>query len=75
MKKLIILTTFALVAFAGADEVKSKRGTLELTKTMGGSDVACAVDFNDVLTVIKQDNVDVLVKGKCSWAKAAEATA
>ena len=67
MKKLFVMTLALMVAaaFAAPNKVKSKLGDVELTKEKGGGSVVCTAGFNDELTIVKDGDTDVLVKGSC----------
>lgn len=66
MKKVLILVLAALVASSfAAKKVKSKQGDVELTKEAGGGSVVCTAGFNDEMTILKEGDTDVLVKGSC----------
>ena len=67
MKKLFAITLALMVAaaFAAPNKVKSKLGDIELTKEKGGGSVVCTAGFNDELTIVKDGDTDVLVKGSC----------
>ena len=67
MKKLFAMTLALMVAaaFAAPNKVKSKLGDVELTKEKGGGSVVCTAGFNDELTIVKDGDTDVLVKGSC----------
>lgn len=58
---LLVATSFA----AGSGKVKSKIGNLELTKQKDGGSVNCTVDFNEELTLVREDGADAFVKGAC----------
>ena len=67
MKKLffVALALMVAAAFAAPNKVKSKLGDIELTKEKGGGSVVCTAGFNDELTIVKDGDTDVLVKGSC----------
>ncbi|MBQ9226443.1 MAG: hypothetical protein IJ177_09685 [Fibrobacter sp.] len=67
MKKLFVMALGLMVAaaFAAPNKVKSKLGDVELTKEKGGGSVVCTAGFNDELTIVKDGDTDVLVKGSC----------
>ena len=67
MKKLffVALALMVAAAFAAPNKVKSKLGDIELTKEKGGGSVLCTAGFNDELTIVKDGDTDVLVKGSC----------
>jgi hypothetical protein len=66
IKKVMFVALAVLVAssFAGK-KVKSKIGDVDLTKEKGGGSVVCTAGFNDELTIVKEADTDVLVKGNC----------
>lgn len=66
MKKAIAILLIVFVSFAAAqNRVKSKRGSIDLTKAKGGSDAVCTAEFADELTVIRQEDAFALVRGAC----------
>lgn len=67
MKKVFFITLALLVAFsfAAPKKVKSKLGDIELTKEKDGGSVVCTAGFNDELTIVKDGDTEVLVKGSC----------
>ena len=67
MKKFFFVALALMVAsaFAAPNKVKSKLGDVELTKEKGGGNVVCTAGFNDELTIVKDGDTDVLVKGSC----------
>lgn len=56
---LLVTTSFA------ARTVKSKKGDIDLAFERGGSAIVCTAGFYDELTVIKEADMDVLVRGSC----------
>ena len=56
---LLVTTSFA------ARTVKSKQGDIDLAFERGGSTIVCTAGFYDELTVIKEADTDVLVRGSC----------
>ena len=59
MLALMVTTSFA------ARIVQSKLGDIEITKTQDASEVVCTAEFNDELTIVKEAETKVLVKGQC----------
>ena len=66
IKKVMFVALAVLVASSfAAKKVKSKIGDIDLTKEKGGGSVVCTAGFNDELTIVKEADTDVLVKGAC----------
>jgi hypothetical protein len=67
MMKKVMFVAFALLVASSfaAKKVKSKLGDVELTKEKDGGSVVCTAGFNDELTVLKEGDTEVLVKGSC----------
>ena len=66
IKKVMFVALAVLVASSfAAKKVKSKIGDVDLTKEKGGGSVVCTAGFNDELTIVKEADTDVLVKGAC----------
>ena len=66
IKKVMFVALAVLVASSfAAKKVKSKIGDIDLTKEKGGGSVVCTAGFNDELTIVKEADTDVLVKGNC----------
>ncbi len=69
MKKIKIMVAVALAVMVttsfAASAIKSKRGSIDLTSSKDGGTVVCTADFNDELTIVKEDATTVLVKGRC----------
>ncbi|MCQ2098421.1 MAG: hypothetical protein MJY87_10850 [Fibrobacter sp.] len=66
MKKVLFIALALLVSMSfAAKKVKSKLGDIELTKEKGGGSVVCTAGFNDEMTIVKEADTDVLVKGSC----------
>ena len=59
MLALMVTTSFA------ARTVKSKLGDIEVTNAKDGGKVVCTAEFNDELTIVKEAETKVLVKGRC----------
>lgn len=53
------------VSFGAGKKVKSKLGDIDLTKEKDGGAVVCTAGFNDELTIVKDGETEVLVKGNC----------
>jgi len=68
MLALMITTSFA------ARTVKSKLGDIEVTNAKDGGKVVCTAEFNDELTIVKEAETKVLVKGRCGmgWVEKAK---
>ena len=60
----VILALLVTTSFA-ARKVKSKAGDIDVTSEKGGGKVVCTAHFNDELTILKNADMDVLVKGEC----------
>ena len=67
MKKVLLIALALMVSFsfAAGKKVKSKLGDVDLTKEKNGGAVVCTAGFNDELTVLKEGDTEVLVKGAC----------
>ncbi len=67
MMKKVMFVAFALLVASSfaAKKVKSKIGDVELTKEKDGGSVVCTASFNDEMTVLKEGDTEVLVKGAC----------
>ncbi|MCQ2104292.1 MAG: hypothetical protein MJZ26_00730 [Fibrobacter sp.] len=67
MKKVLViaLALMVSVSFAAGKKVKSKLGDVDLTKEKDGGAVVCTAGFNDELTIVKEGDTEVLVKGSC----------
>ena len=59
MLALMVTTSFA------ARTVKSKLGDIEVTNAKDGGKVVCTAEFNDELTIVKEAETKVLIKGRC----------
>lgn len=59
MLALMVTTSFA------ARTVKSKLGDIDVTNAKDGGEVVCTAEFNDELTIVKEAETKVLVKGRC----------
>jgi len=56
---LTVSTSFA------ARNVKSKLGDIELSSAKDGGTMVCTAGFNDELTILKESDTKVLVRGSC----------
>lgn len=69
MKTLKFITTvmlaFMVTTSFAARIVKSKLGDIEVTNAKDGGKVVCTAEFNDELTIVKEAETKVLVKGRC----------
>ena len=59
MLALMVTTSFA------ARTVKSKLGDIDVTNAKDGGEIVCTAEFNDELTIVKEAETKVLVKGRC----------
>jgi hypothetical protein len=59
MLALMVTTSFA------ARTVKSKLGDIDVTNAKDGGKVVCTAEFNDELTIVKEAETKVLIKGRC----------
>ena len=60
----VILALLVATSFA-ARKVKSKMGDIDVMAQKGGGAVVCTAHFNDELTILKESDTEVLVKGSC----------
>ena len=60
----VMLAVLVSTSFA-ARKVKSKLGDIDVTAQKGGGAVVCTAHFNDELTILKDSDTEVLVKGSC----------
>ena len=60
----VLLALMVTTSFA-ARTVKSKLGDIEVTNAKDGGEVVCTAEFNDELTIVKEAETKVLVKGRC----------
>ncbi len=60
----VILVLLVSTSFA-ARKVKSKLGDIDVTAQKGGGAVVCTAHFNDELTIVRDSDTEVLVKGRC----------
>lgn len=67
MKKVLVIALVLMVgvSFGAGKKVKSKLGDIDLTKEKDGGAVVCTAGFNDELTIVKDGETEVLVKGNC----------
>ena len=62
---MFIALAFLVAESFGARLVKSKLGDIDVTSEKGGGKVVCTVSFNDELSIVKEADTEVLVKGRC----------
>lgn len=60
----VLLALMVTTSFA-ARTVKSKLGDIEVTNAKDGGEVVCTAEFNDELTIVKEAETKVLIKGRC----------
>ena len=60
-----VMLTFMVTTSFAARIVKSKLGDIEVTNAKDGGKVVCTAEFNDELTIVKETETKVLVKGRC----------
>lgn len=60
----VMLAVLVSTSFA-ARKVKSKLGDIDVTSQKGGGAVVCTAHFEDELTILKDADTEVLVKGSC----------
>ena len=60
----VLLALMVTTSFA-ARTVKSKLGDIEVTNAKDGGEVVCTAEFYDELTIVKEAETKVLVKGRC----------
>ncbi len=60
-----VMLAFMVTTSFAARIVKSKLGDIEVTNAKDGGKVFCTAEFNDELTIIKEAETKVLVKGRC----------
>lgn len=65
--KLMMTVAFSLMVTSSfaAKVVKSKLGDIDVTSQKEGGSVVCTAGFNDELTILRETESNVLVKGKC----------
>ena len=65
-KLMMFLALSVLVSSSfAARQVKSKLGDINVTSEKGGGKVVCTAGFNDALTIVRDTDTEVLVKGSC----------
>ena len=60
-----VMLAFMVTTSFAARTVKSKLGDIEVTNAKDGGKVVCTAEFNDELTIVKEAETKVLVKGRC----------
>ena len=60
-----VMLAFMVTTSFAARIVKSKLGDIEVTNAKDGGEVVCTAEFNDELTIVKEAETKVLVKGQC----------
>ena len=60
-----VMLAFMVTTSFAARIVKSKLGDIEVTNAKDGGEVVCTAEFNDELTIVKEVETKVLVKGRC----------
>ena len=60
-----VMLAFMVTTSFAARIVKSKLGDIEVTNAKDGGKVFCTAEFNDELTIVKEAETKVLVKGRC----------
>ena len=60
-----VMLAFMVTTSFAARIVKSKLGDIEVTNAKDGGEVVCTAEFNDELTIVKEAETKVLVKGRC----------
>ena len=60
-----VMLAFMVTTSFAARIVKSKLGDIEVTNAKDGGKVGCTAEFNDELTIVKEAETKVLVKGRC----------
>jgi len=60
----VLLALMVTTSFA-ARTVKSKLGDIDVTNAKDGGEVVCTAEFNDELTIVKEAETKVLIKGRC----------
>ena len=61
----VVMLAFMVTTSFAARIVKSKLGDIEVTNAKDGGKVVCTAEFNDELTIVKEAETKVLVKGRC----------
>ena len=69
MKRVTLTMVIAVAMLAtssiAANKVKSKLGNVDLTMQRGGGEVVCTANFYDEMTIVRESDAEVLVKGAC----------
>ena len=60
-----VMLAFMVTTSFAARIVKSKLGDIEVTNAKDGGKVVCTAEFNDELTIVKEAETKVLIKGRC----------
>lgn len=60
-----VMLAFMVTTSFAARIVKSKLGDIEVTNAKDGGEVVCTAEFNDELTIVKEAETKVLIKGRC----------
>lgn len=60
-----VMLAFMVATSFAARIVKSKLGDIEVTNAKDGGEVVCTAEFNDELTIVKEAETKVLIKGPC----------
>jgi len=60
-----VMLAFMVTTSFAARTVKSKLGDIDVTNAKDGGEVVCTAEFNDELTIVKEAETKVLVKGRC----------
>ena len=60
-----VMLAFMVTTSFAARIVKSKLGDIEVTNAKDGGKIVCTAEFNDELTIVKEAETKVLVKGRC----------
>lgn len=60
-----VMLAFMVTTSFAARIVKSKLGDIEVSNAKDGGKVFCTAEFNDELTIVKEAETKVLVKGRC----------
>jgi hypothetical protein len=60
-----VMLAFMVTTSFAARIVKSKLGDIEVTNAKDDGKVVCTAEFNDELTIVKEAETKVLVKGRC----------
>ena len=60
-----VMLAFMVTTSFAARTVKSKLGDIDVTNAKDGGEVVCTAEFNDELTIVKEAETKVLIKGRC----------